>query len=134
MRGSASAVSGVPTAGRTASIEIDPRSRQPITEPPVPKPLAIRDKPSDTVALTILAALTALVTWNRLTFDAWLTRLDLFTFFLPWYTYLGERLQAFDVPGWNPHLLSGTPFAGDPESGWMYLPAMLAFALISTPL
>ncbi len=89
---------------------------------------------SDRLALAVLAILTTLVTWNRLTFDAWLTRLDLFTFFLPWYTYLGERLRALDIPAWNPHLFSGTPFAGDPESGWMYVPAMIAFAFLSTPL
>jgi hypothetical protein len=76
--------------------------------------------------------LIAVVAWNRLVFDAWLTRFDLFTFFLPWYTFLGERLRAFDVPGWNPHLFSGAPFAGDPESGWMYLPAMLLFSLLPT--
>jgi hypothetical protein len=82
--------------------------------------------------LAVLAVLVAVVAWNRFTFDAWLTRFDLFTFFLPWYTFLGERLRAFDVPGWNPHLFSGAPFAGDPESGWMYLPAMLLFALLPT--
>ena len=86
----------------------------------------------DAVALAVLTALTAIVAWNRLVFDSWLTRFDLFTFFLPWYTFLGERLRAFDVPGWNPHLFSGAPFAGDPESGWMYLPAMLLFALLPT--
>ncbi|MGH2614684.1 MAG: YfhO family protein [Thermomicrobiales bacterium] len=86
----------------------------------------------DGTALAILTAMTAIVAWNRLTFDSWLTRFDLFTFFLPWYTFLGERLRAFDIPGWNPHLFSGAPFAGDPESGWMYLPAMLFFALLPT--
>jgi hypothetical protein len=74
--------------------------------------------------------LTALVAANRFAFDAWLTRLDLMTFFLPWYAELGERLRDFDVPGWNPHLFAGAPLAGDPESGWMSLPAMLAFALL----
>jgi hypothetical protein len=86
---------------------------------------------TDAAALVALAIITMLVAWNRLSFDAWLTRFDLYTFFLPWYTFLGERLRDFAVPGWNPHLFSGTPFAGDPESGWMYLPAMLAFALLS---
>jgi len=85
---------------------------------------------SDGLALTVLAGITVLVAWNRLAFDSWLTRFDLFTFFLPWYTFLGERLRDLAVPGWNPHLFSGTPFAGDPESGWMYLPAMLFFSLL----
>ena len=73
----------------------------------------------------------ALAVGNRLIFDTWLTRLDLFAFFLPWYAFLGDRLRDFAIPGWNPHLFSGAPFAGDPESGWMYLPAMLAFTLFS---
>ena len=80
---------------------------------------------ADARALAVLVGLTTLVAWNRLAFDGWLARMDLITFFLPWYAFLGERLRAFDVPGWNPHLFSGTPFAGDPGSGWMYLPAML---------
>jgi hypothetical protein len=92
---------------------------------------AMRARRPDAAALAALAIVTILVAWNRLSFDAWLTRFDLYTFFLPWYTFLGERLRDFTVPGWNPHLFSGTPFAGDPESGWMYLPAMLAFALLS---
>ena len=70
---------------------------------------------------------TTVAAWNRLHFDSWLARFDILTFYLPWYAYLGERLRAFDVPGWNPHLFSGTPFAADPQSGWMYLPAMLTF-------
>jgi hypothetical protein len=78
----------------------------------------------------VLALIIGVVAWNRLAFDAWLTRLDLFTFFLPWYALLGERLRDVAVPGWNPHLFSGAPLAGDPESGWMYLPAMLLFTLI----
>ena len=50
--------------------------------------------------------------------------------FFPVYSYLGERLRAFDIPGWNPYQFSGAPFAGDPESGWMYLPAMAIYALL----
>ena len=91
-----------------------------------------RGRFTDAPALLVLAGITALVAGNRLAFDSWLTRFDLFTFFLPWYTFLGERLRVFDIPGWNPHLFSGAPFAGDPESGWMYLPAMLLFSLLPT--
>ncbi|MGH2557719.1 MAG: YfhO family protein [Thermomicrobiales bacterium] len=86
---------------------------------------------ADAIGVAVLVALTAVVGWNRLTFDAWLSRHDLLTFFLPWYHLLGERLRDFDVPGWNPYVLSGTPFAGDPESGWMYLPAMLFSPFLS---
>lgn len=55
---------------------------------------------------------------------------DTGAFFYPIFSALGERLAAGDVPGWNPHQFAGVPFAADPESGWMYLPAMLFFALL----
>ena len=100
-------------------------------QPPPPDLLSPSTRRSDGLALAVLAGITVLVAWNRLAFDSWLTRFDLFTFFLPWYTFLGERLRDFAIPGWNPHLFSGTPFAGDPESGWMYLPAMLFFSLLA---
>ena len=100
-------------------------------QPPPPDPVSPSTRRGDGLALAVLAGITVLVAWNRLAFDSWLTRFDLFTFFLPWYTFLGERLRDFAVPGWNPHLFSGTPFAGDPESGWMYLPAMLFFSLLA---
>jgi hypothetical protein len=89
---------------------------------------------ADVVCSAVLLALIAVVTWNRLTVGQWVARHDLMTFFVPWYAFLGERLRDFEIPGWNPHLFSGTPFAGDPESGWMYLPAMLLtpfFAVIT---
>jgi hypothetical protein len=57
-------------------------------------------------------------------------REDAASFFMPMYAFLGDRLRSFDIPGWNPYTLSGAPFAGDPESGWMYLPAMIFFALL----
>jgi hypothetical protein len=59
---------------------------------------------------------------------------DSATQFYPWYDYLGERLLAFDLPGWNPFQFAGVPFAADPQSGWMYLPAMLFFTLFSLAL
>jgi hypothetical protein len=99
-------------------------------QPPLPDPMSPSTRRGDSLALIVLAGITVLAAWNRLAFDSWLTRFDLFTFFLPWYTFLGERLRDLAVPGWNPHLFSGTPFAGDPESGWMYLPAMLFFSLL----
>lgn len=76
-----------------------------------------------------MLSLVGLVAWNRFVFDSWLLRYDVFTQFLPWYHHLGARLRDGDIPGWNPHHLSGTPFAGHPLSGWMYVPAMVAFAL-----
>lgn len=88
-----------------------------------------RGRVADASALIVLLGLVGLVAWNRFTFDSWLLRYDIYTQFLPWYHYLGERVGELDVPGWNPRHLSGTPFAGHPLSGWMYLPAMVSFAL-----
>src|SRR3989337_2081524 len=44
-----------------------------------------------------------------------LYRLDVITFYLPWYSHLGERLRDLDIPGWLPYTMSGVPFAGDPQ-------------------
>jgi membrane protein YfhO len=59
-----------------------------------------------------------------------LTGMDTTTQFYPWYQYLGESLRSGSIPAWNPHQFSGAPFAGDPLSGWMYLPAMLFFTAL----
>lgn len=84
----------------------------------------------DSAALAVLLALTAVVSWDLVRVANWVSRVDLLTFYLPWYAHLGERLRAFDIPGWNPYVFSGTPFAGDPQSGWAYLPAMICFTLL----
>lgn len=84
----------------------------------------------DATTLLALFAVLTVVIGQRWQFDAWLTEFDRLTQYLPWYAYMGERLRAFQIPGWNPYQFSGTPFAGDPQSGWMYIPAMLSFALL----
>jgi hypothetical protein len=81
----------------------------------------------DTLAIAVLLVLSLVMIWHRWVFDNWLARHDLLAFFLPWFGALGDRLADFDVPALNPYIFSGAPFAGDPESGWMFLPAMLAF-------
>ncbi len=50
--------------------------------------------------------------------------------FYPRYVYLGQSLRAGDIPGWDPSQFAGAPFAGDPQSGWMYLPAMAFFTVL----
>jgi hypothetical protein len=85
----------------------------------------------DAIALAILLGLTTLIMIHRWIFDDWTSRHDLLAFFIPWYGYLGDRLASGDIPGWNPYLFGGSPFAGDPESGWMYFPAMLLFPFLS---
>lgn len=92
---------------------------------------AFTGRRGDVLALGTLCVVVGLIVWNRLAFDSWLARFDIYTQYLPWFAYLGRRLRAGEIPAWNPHQFAGTPFAGDPQSDWMYFPAMLAFALLS---
>ena len=55
---------------------------------------------------------------------------DMLAYYLPNDCFLGETLRAGHIALWNPSTLSGTPFAADPLSGWMNLPAMLTFAAL----
>jgi hypothetical protein len=50
---------------------------------------------------------------------------DILTFWLPRSCLLGRALASGHVPLWNPYEMAGTPFAADPQSGWLYLPSML---------
>ena len=84
---------------------------------------------SDVVALSFFLLCTLVVIWHRALYDNWLTEYDIFSFFLPWFSLVGERVRELDVPGWTEHFSSGTPVAGDPSAGWMYLPVMFAFSL-----
>jgi hypothetical protein len=77
----------------------------------------------DAVCLGVLLALALGIGLIWMPFS--LYRLDNLTFYLPWYTELGQSLRSFDIPGWLPTTLSGAPMAGDPQSGWGYLPAMV---------
>jgi Bacterial membrane protein YfhO len=59
--------------------------------------------------------------------------MDTATAFYPWFAFLGESLRGGTVPAWNPYQFAGAPYAADPESGWMYLPAMATFTLFALP-
>ncbi|MDP9379219.1 MAG: YfhO family protein [Chloroflexota bacterium] len=91
--------------------------------------LARRYRSADLLSVLLLIALTVVVQWSNLT-EGTVIGQDSTTMFYPWYAYMGERLRSGDIPAWNPYQFSGTPFAGDPQSGWMYLPAMLLFTLL----
>ncbi|MGI8476678.1 MAG: YfhO family protein [Thermomicrobiales bacterium] len=84
----------------------------------------------DLAALTALMLLTATAAWERFSVDTWIGRVDVLTAYLPWYDLVGKTLGSFRLPGWNPYTFSGTPLAGDPQSGWMYAPVMLWFAIL----
>jgi hypothetical protein len=100
---------------------------------PIPLPSillpACRRQYRDIAAVILLLALTLMVEWDLLRGET-MIGMDTATGFYPWYSFLGERLRAGRLPWWNPHQFSGAPFAADPESGWMYLPAMLLFTVL----
>ena len=56
---------------------------------------------------------------------------DVLAFWLPRWCYLGESLAAGRIPTWLPFQFGGVPFASDPQSGWLYVPAMLLFSVFS---
>jgi hypothetical protein len=85
----------------------------------------------DVAGIASVVGLTALVAWDHLQSGRGLYRVDILSQYLPWYTYLGQHLRQGDIPGWLPASLSGSPFAGDPQSGWMYLPVMAIFTVFS---
>lgn len=88
-----------------------------------------RCRRGDIAAVLGLLLLTAVVEWPLLT-GGTMVGVDPATFFYPMYSLLGERLRAGDLPVWNPHQFAGAPFAADPQSGWMYLLAMLLFTFL----
>lgn len=85
---------------------------------------------ADAAAIFFLTLFTLLIAVKISVVDTWLTRVDLLTAYLPFYAFLGEQLRSFNLPGWSPFQASGLPFAGDPQSGWMYAPAMVWFAIL----
>ncbi|MGH2531779.1 MAG: hypothetical protein ACRDJW_05680 [Thermomicrobiales bacterium] len=87
----------------------------------------------DLIAVTVIVAFTIVGVWPLVAGHTLLGQ-DSLTFHFTAYAYLGERLADFSIPIWNPYWFGGAPFAADPESGWMYLPAMLLFSLLKLPL
>jgi hypothetical protein len=86
----------------------------------------------DVVALAMLVSIAMAGEWDVIA-GSTILGMDAATAFYPWYAFLGESLRVGTLPAWNPHQFAGTPFAADPESGWMYLPAMVLFSLFTLP-
>lgn len=84
---------------------------------------------ADLAATSLILALT-LFSVRGLIIGGTAIGMDAATQFYPWYSYLGESLRSGQIPAWNPQQFSGAPFAGDPLSGWTYLPAMLLFTVL----
>jgi len=75
------------------------------------------------IVASVLVVLHAMAFGGRVTF----TQPDVAALWLPNFSLLGESLRHAAIPYWNPYVMGGLPFAADPQSGWMYLPAMLLF-------
>src|SRR5262245_15131239 len=57
---------------------------------------------------------------------------DVFRYFLPYRAFGYRELAAGNVPLWNPHLFSGTPFVGAFQSALFY-PPNLIHLILPTP-
>jgi hypothetical protein len=55
---------------------------------------------------------------------------DILAQWLPHYCFLGKSLAAGHIPLWNPYQMAGMPYASDPQSGWLSLPAMALFTAL----
>jgi hypothetical protein len=75
---------------------------------------------------------TAVLVLHRLAFAGLLPieSTDPLPLWLPTWCFLGKTLSSGHIPAWNSYVMGGLPFAADPQSGWMYFPAMLLFALL----
>jgi len=94
-------------------------------------PVARRWAPK--IAGPLLIALCPLVVLNGFWLGGSLTdqHVDLLSFWLPRWCFLGTSLADGHIPTWLPHQFAGVPFASDPQSGWLYAPAMLLFSTFS---
>jgi hypothetical protein len=94
-------------------------------------PVARRWAPK--VAGPLLIALCPLVVLSGFWLGGELTgqHVDLLSFWLPRWCFLGSSLADGHIPTWLPHQFGGVPFASDPQSGWLYAPAMVLFSAFS---
>jgi len=56
---------------------------------------------------------------------------DILAFWLPHFCFLGQSLSHGHIPLWNPNQMVGMPYAADPQSGWLNIPAMALFGTLS---
>ncbi len=114
----------------------DGGGRSPAVSRPGGREAAVpRDRPRRLAAALAGPALivaAVLVVQHRFAFGGMATNQhpDILAMWLPTHCFLGTSLLAGHIPAWNPHLLGGTPFAADPQSGWLYLPAMALYTAL----
>lgn len=90
------------------------------------RPVAARWAGPALIVGYVLFALRGFLIAPRLTNE----HLDLLSFWLPRWSFLGRELAAGRIPVWNPYEMLGYRFAADPQSGWLYLPPMALFSTL----
>src|SRR5207302_3746411 len=78
------------------------------------------------IVAAVLVAMHGFVLHDRLTVEHG----DILEQWLPFYCSQGKALAAGHLAAFQPAAMGGAPFAGDPQTGWMYLPAMVLFAAL----
>jgi hypothetical protein len=108
----------------------EPRELPPTSGPPVVAPFRRAANALAGPALIVVLTLFAL---RAFVLDPVLTNQhpDILAFITPRLAFLGRSLRAGHVPLWNPFDMTGTPYVADPQSGWLYAPAMGLFTLLS---
>lgn len=105
-------VPGSDTAPATAPLEAPPSRAR--------RPAAALAGPA-LIVVSVVIALRGFAFSNLLTNQ----QPDILSFWLPRSCLMARALSLGHVPLWNPFEMLGTPFAADPQSGWLYAPQML---------
>ena len=102
---------------------------RPPADAPRARPPSVR-RFASAVAGPAIIVVFVLITLRGFVFHAELTNRhpDILAFWLPRYAFLGRSLASGHIPLWNPFEMAGYRFAADPQSGWLYLPAMALFS------
>jgi hypothetical protein len=120
-----------PAPGDAMSSAVTAHTAFPRAAEVAPETSWARRRRFDIIAIFVLgvavAGLSAALMWGGVRIGE-----DSAVLLYPMYHFLGEELRQGRIPAWNPYQLSGMPFAGDPQSGWMYLPAIVLFSIFST--
>jgi hypothetical protein len=84
------------------------------------------------LAAPILIVASVLLVLHDVAFRGLITsqHVDVLAYWMPTHCLLGSSLAAGEIPTWNPYAVAGAPFASDPQSGWMNLPAMLLYTAL----
>ena len=83
----------------------------------------------DLIALMALTAICALVFWPLLSGQTYYFG-DVQVQFHPWAVFWADAMEGGRVPLWNPHILGGAPFVGNPQI-WIFYPSSLLLLLLS---